>query len=816
MRARISHGFFRRHPGQLQLALAGIAAGMAVVTGVALLRAALVDSLDAASAELAGGDAIVVRAPDGPLPTDRYAELSQRPGSPDWVPVQRIPVRAGETRLEVIGVDPFSAVRNVAAGSTATIPAAGLQWSGTGPPPAAIGASTLQLLGVDDGQPLAVEGPNGSVELIAVGVGGGADRRLVMDIAVARSAFGIDGGLTELLAPGAARSWIDRHLPSDLIAIPLDQQRASARKLTEGLRANLTAMSLLALATGLFVVYAVLSFLVVQRRRTFGVLRAIGMTHRDLARMLAQEGLVLGALGSLIGLVAGTLLADLLLGLLADPVRSIYGQLALARTEPTPGLYATLFGLGMAAAIAVTVPVVLEALRVPPGRILRDRGRKPQGRQHLSVILSLFLVLAGGLWVALDSRLIAALGGLFLVLAGIALRVPPLGFGLLSRAAVVLGRGLPGRSIGLLAGSRTRLAPALSALSLALALAMGMGMMILGFRVAVDDWVQRLLRADLYVSAPDRRLAPDEIEQLANLAEVADVSTVRGVQLVDGTRLTVYSLPPEAWAGFEWLAVDGDLDTLRTRFEGGQGVAISEPLSRSRSLEAGDGIELALPEGERTLPVLGVFRDYSSDAGFVAADAELAAGWLDDLRNVDSVGLYLQPGLDSSALERALGADSRFAALRWIGPDDIRAESLAVFDRTFRISWAMAVLVGGIALLALVSALLAHGLERAREYATLRALGLEPNRLFTMVVIQTLGLTVAAAALAVPVALLVHYSLALLIQPRAFGWSVPAALPPIEPILIVVPAALLCGALAGVLPAARITRRQPSSALRGR
>lgn len=816
MRARLSHSFFRRHPAQLILAAVGIAAGMAVVTGVALLREALVDSLDAASAELAGGNAIVIRAPEGRLDTDRYAELAQRPGAPDWVPVQRVPVRHGSTQLEVIGLDGFSAVRNL--DDTTAVPAAGLQWSGRGSPPAAMGASTLRLLGLSDQQEFAVEGPNGAVRLTAVQAAAGADRRLLMDIAVARHAFEIHGGLTELLAPGQARDWIDRNLPEDLVATSLEQQRASARQLTEGLRANLTAMSLLALATGLFVVYAVLSFLVVQRRRSFGVLRAIGLTHRDLARMLVQEGLALGALGSLIGLVAGTLLADLLLGLLADPVRSIYGQLALARTQPELAQYLGLFALGLAAAIAVTVPVVVEALRVPPGRILRDDAHRSQrsGPGLLTGLpaLSVMLLAAGGLWVALDGRLIAALGGLFLVLAGLALQIPPLGFGLLARIGSRLGHGLAGRSVRLVAGSRARLAPALSALSLALALAMGMGMMILGFRMAVDDWVERLLRADLYVSAPDRRLTPDDVERLRGLPGVEAISTVRTLQLVDGLQLTAYSLPGPAWAGFEWLA--GDPGQIRAAFEAGRGVAVSEPLARTRKLDIGDPIDLALPAGLQTLPVVGIFRDYSSDAGFVAADAALALAGFDDARDVDSVGLYPAAGVEAATLERRLSSESRFDALRWIGPKDIRDQSLAVFDRTFRISWAMAVLVGGIALLALVSALLAHGLERAREYATLRALGLEPQRLFGMVVLQTVALTVAAAALAVPLAVLVHYALVLFVQPRAFGWSVPPTLPPIEPIWVVVPAALLCGALAGLLPAARIAGRTPIGALRGR
>jgi putative ABC transport system permease protein len=805
MRTRLSHGSFRRHPGQWFLALVGIAAGMAVVTGVALLRAALVESLDSASDTLAGQDSVVVRAPEGSISPGQYAALARLAGAPDWVAVLRIPVRVDDVRLEVLAMDPFSALRDARAERALAGLGNRLEWSDDQRPPAAIDAATAELIGRGAGDPLTVQGPNGPVELrLEPAEAAGLDRRLVMDIAVAQHVFGLPDGLSELLAPGTAAAWIEQNLPEGLYAATLEEQRASARELTSGLRANLTAMSLLALATGLFVVYSVLSFLMVQRRRGFAVLRAIGMTPNDLARMLVAECLVLGALGSLAGLVFGTLLADLLLGLIADPVRSIYGQLALARTAPSLALYGALFLLGVLAALVVAVPLVREALRVPPGRWVRSSEApvEPRARGLLAVVPCAL----GLLWIAFDVRLVAALGGLFLVLAGIATLIPPVGFRLLRTMGRCAGSGLVGRSVRLLDGSRRRLSPALSALSLALALAMGMGMMILGFRVSVDDWVERLLRADLYVSAPERPLTVAEVEQLAALEGVDAVSTVSSQRLTDGTQLTAYRLPEPAWAGFEWLA--GEPDRIRAAFLAQQGVAISEPLARARDLRPGDALVLPLPNGERRFEVLGVFRDYSSDAGFVAIDG----GPLDG--PVDSVGLYAAEGAGRDRLEPQL--QDRFGAtdLRWIGPREIREESLAVFDRTFRISWAMAVLVGGIALVALVSALLAHGFERAREYATLRALGLSPGELFRLVVLQTLALTLAAALMAIPIAMLVHYALALFIQPRAFGWSVPAAWPPIEPILVVVPLALLLGTLAGLLPAARIGKRPPATALR--
>ncbi|MDZ7791962.1 MAG: ABC transporter permease [Xanthomonadales bacterium] len=143
----------------------------------------------------------------------------------------------------------------------------------------------------------------------------------------------------------------------------------------------------------------------------------------------------------------------------------------------------------------------------------------------------------------------------------------------------------------------------------------------------------------------------------------------------------------------------------------------------------------------------------------------------------------------------------------------MRETTLAVFDRTFRISWALAALVAVIAVIALVSALLALGLERRRDYATLRALGLTRGQLHALVVCQTGGLALAAALVAVPLAIAIHMGLSLVIQPRAFGWSLPLSWP-LAPLATMLPLALGCGLLAGLYPAWRIGRRQPAVELK--
>ena len=805
MRLRLSHAFFRRHPAQLLLALVGIAAGVAVVTGVALLRGVLLESLDAVSAELVDDQALVVRHVSGRIAVERYQTLARAPGAPDWVPLIRRNVRLDGQRLELIGLDPFSAVRQLAASDGARLSAA-LYPADAELPVALTSRATLDWLGLAAGSVVELEHAGQRLRVVLGApllTRPGLDRRLVMDIAEAQALLGERGSISELLAPPEAENWIRARLDDDLVLTSAPRQQADARRLTEGMRANLTAMSLLALATGMFVVYSVLSFLMVQRRRSFGLLRALGMTPVGLGQLLVVEVLLIAAFGSLLGLVAGTLLSDQLLQLVAAPVAEVYGRLPAAATRPSLALYGTILLLSLAAAVVVTVPVLRDALAIPPGRLSRGVRRAPLSLPRL-LLSGALLGLAGALWVSIDPGLVAALGGLFLLLAGVILVVPRLGFGLLALLSQLAPRSLAGRALRLLDSGRLRLSPALAALSLALALAVGMAMMILDFRGTVGDWIGELLQAELYVSIEGRSMERAEAERLGRLADVRAWSFVRRARTVDQVALTAYRLPPDAWRGFTWRGPVAE--QAYEDFLGGRAILASEPLARRRQLEPGDSIVLSTPEGRLELPLAGVFRDYSSEQGFLAISDGLYRSRFGDSA-VDSIGLYLVPGSDVETFRASLEQFEFRGRLQTITPAEVRMQTLAVFDRTFRISWALAGLVGLIALVALTSALLAQGLERAREHATLRALGLSPNGLTALVTIQAAGLTLVALLLALPLAVLIHYALTLLVQPRAFGWSLPLSLPPLEPVWLVAPTALVLGALTGLYPGWRLRRR---------
>ena len=144
---------------------------------------------------------------------------------------------------------------------------------------------------------------------------------------------------------------------------------------------------------------------------------------------------------------------------------------------------------------------------------------------------------------------------------------------------------------------------------------------------------------------------------------------------------------------------------------------------------------------------------------------------------------------------------------------DLRETSLAVFDRTFLVTYVLRLLAVGVAFVGVLSALMALQLERRRELAMLRAQGLTPAELRKTVLIQTGLMGLWAGVLAVPLGLVLAAVLVFVVNVRSFGWTLAFS---VSTSILVQAVALAVGAaiLAGLYPAWRMGRANPAEALR--
>jgi putative ABC transport system permease protein len=139
--------------------------------------------------------------------------------------------------------------------------------------------------------------------------------------------------------------------------------------------------------------------------------------------------------------------------------------------------------------------------------------------------------------------------------------------------------------------------------------------------------------------------------------------------------------------------------------------------------------------------------------------------------------------------------------------------SLAVFDRTFKVTEVLRVLAAIVAFLGILSALLAIELERARELSVLRTLGFTPGGLGATLLTQTGLLGLAAGVAAMPIGTGLALLLVHVINRRSFGWTMDFVLTP-QALVSGVSLAIVAALLAGVYPAWRASRIELGAALR--
>jgi putative ABC transport system permease protein len=414
---------------------------------------------------------------------------------------------------------------------------------------------------------------------------------------------------------------------------------------------------------------------------------------------------------------------------------------------------------------------------------------------------------------------------LFLVIVGASLGMP-LVVRLLAGATTPLFGRLFG-SVGRLAArgitaSITRSGLAVAALAVAVAATVGVGIMIGSFRVSVSDWLDHTLTSDIYIATDDSggannpaSLPPGLAGELLALPGVESVSQGRS-RRVDTRhgQMRVLALGSSAGPprGFRFRGARAD--DLWQRWEAGELALVSEPYAYRQDVGVGDDIELFTARGWQRFRIGAVFQDYGSDSGTVILPKAVYARLWDD-EGTASMGIVLADDAEAAAVEARVEAIA--AALEPPASVQtnrgIRELSLAIFDRTFTITEVLRLLAIGVAFVGILSALMALELERARDYAVLRATGMTRGQLRLLILLQTSLMGLAAGLLALPLGVAMGDLLIQVINLRSFGWTMPMRLTA-DTLVSGVLLAWVAAVLAGLYPALRAARAAPAQALR--
>lgn len=668
----------------------------------------------------------------------------------------------------------------------------------------------------------------------------------VMDIAAAQTTFGLIGRLDRIdivTEPGRDLKAVERELQA-LLPAPLTVSRPSRRneeveQMVRSFQLNLGALSAVGLLVGLLLIYNTVAFAVAQRRREIGILRAIGMPGPLVVLLFVAQAAILGGLGGLLGSGLGALLTPRLVSLVGRTVGELYAPLApdAGQLHAVPGrLLVHGLMLGLLVSLAGAAVPSLEAGRTAPARALAPGDYEASRSRHAGRLALLGALLLGAAWLLalpgpVNGMPLFGYAAAFCLLLGLSCWSPAL-IAFVGRSAAGGGGRSDGwpariRAISRLAAAQLALTPGrsavtVSALMVGIAMMVGVGTMVRSFRETVEIWINQTVMADLIVAPAAwldgeepgmlaKRLPLDWLQVVASTPGVAAVDPYRQLRLRIQDRpasLVARDLALHA-ARSRYLFLSGDSAETIRRALALDGVLVSEVLARRLGLQAGDELPLLTPAGLRRFPVAGIFYDYATDGGKVVMDRSLYRRWWgDDTATV--FGVYLTSPQTAAAVRDALLtrlADDGKGEVTVIRNADLKAEILAIFDRTFKLTYVLELIAVAIALLGIVNTLLTSVLERQREMATLRALGASRRQIGHLIVWESCYLGLLGAALGLAGGALLSLLLVKVINRQSFGWTIQWTLSP--PLLAeAVGLALAVALVAGYLPA-RWAARQP-------
>jgi len=786
----VMRGTFGAYRGRTLVATLAIALGVALGFAIQTVNRSAIAEFTQGVATLSGDADLVVRGPADGFDEQVFARIAAERGVSAASPVVEVDARlpARDDTLALSGVDAFRA----AAVTPALVGRGAAAVDLLRDDRVFLSPAALAMVARAVGDTLDVQAGTGVATFTIAGtLDAPAGRRLaVVDIAAAQERFGRLGRVSRVdvrVRPGtdvdAVRASIAAALPAGVTVVRPDETSALASRMTRAYRVNLNVLALVALFTGSLLVFSTQALSVVRRRTQLALLRTLGLSRRRLVGILLAEGAAIGVVGAMVGIAAGYALAAALLRAFGADLGAGFFRgdaPALAFSPSAAGLFA-LLGV-IAATVGAWLPAI-EAARASPAAAIKAGDDESAFRGLVSPWPGVACLVVAAAVVALPP-----IGGLpvfgyaaiALMLVGTLLLLPRLARALLARIPA------PRASGAALALASLRAAPgqatvSLAAIVAAVALAVSMAIMVSSFRDSLAAWLDRVLPADVYVRAGGAQssgwLEPSDQRTLASLPGVRQAEFMRVLRVLvrdDEAAVVLLARDLDRATASERIALIGDAIDVPT--DRPPPAWISE--AYADRFGASPGATITLPVAGRAVAftVAGLWRDYARQTGAVIVERASYVRLTGDAR-VNDAALWLAPGATADAVRRAI--DERFGKdrLTIATPDEIRALSLAVFDRTFAVTYALEAVAIAIGLVGLSATFGALALARRREFGVLRHIGMTRRQIGEM--LATEGFVVSAIGLAVGLALGFAISLILIhvVNRQSFHWGMDLSLP---------------------------------------
>ncbi|MFI6153598.1 ABC transporter permease [Kitasatospora sp. NPDC051170] len=605
-----------------------------------------------------------------------------------------------------------------------------------------------------------------------------------------------------------------------------EQKDESSKAVGQGLDFMTYAMlgfAFVSAIVGIFLIVNTFSMLVAQRTREIGLLRAVGGSRSQVNRSVLVEALILGVLGSTIGIGFGLFVAWGLVKLM----NLIGMNLNAADLEISPDVFISGYALGIIVTMVAAWFPARRAGKIAPIEALRDHGTPADARTNLiRTIIGLVLTAGGGAVLVLGGQAEKAADGGQLLGLGVVLTL--IGFvvlGPLLAAAVikVLGAVLPalfGPS-GKLAQRNAmrnprRTGATAAALMIGLALVIAASVFSSSAVTSTSAQIDKTVGVDYILSGGRGAVAPEVIDTVEKTPGIDHVSLQRSfvsskLQLPDGrvVKNELTAVPPTFFdTDFHPGVVAGSADAV------GRGtIGIGETFAKDHNLKVGDQVTVNYGQGHTQNLAVGVVFEkgglYGSGS-FVDLDTLSKAVPVADQPPVFTFFAKAKAGADVAktltALEDGLKEYPQLTIKDQAGYKELVQGQI---NTLLYLIYGLVALSITVAVLGVVNTLALSVVERTREIGLLRAIGLSRRQLRRMIRLESVVIALFGAVLGAGLGLAWGVTAQRVLRDQGLGTlSIP-----VPTVALTLVASVVIGLIAALIPAFRAGRMNVLAAI---